>query len=70
MWRFVCAWRFDGYIAIGNNDENQCDIADWTNIVAISAGGYHTIGVKPNGDVVATGYNEYGQCNVDDWDLW
>ena len=40
---------------------------DWTDIVSIAAGGYHTVGLKVDGTVVATGKNDDGQCNVSDW---
>jgi hypothetical protein len=33
----------------------------------IAAGGRHTVGIRPDGTVVATGNNDEGQCNVDDW---
>jgi alpha-tubulin suppressor-like RCC1 family protein len=33
----------------------------------ISAGSYHTVGLKTNGRVVAVGDNEYGQRNVSGW---
>jgi hypothetical protein len=33
----------------------------------LAAGGYHTVGIKPDGTVVATGNNDEGQCNVDSW---
>ena len=36
-------------------------------IVAISAGGAHTVGLKSNGTVVATGSNISGQCFVYSW---
>jgi alpha-tubulin suppressor-like RCC1 family protein len=39
----------------------------WTDIVAISAGGLHTVGLKADGTVVATGNNDEGQCNVSYW---
>ena len=45
----------------------QSDVSDWTDIVAISAGAYHTVGLKANGTVVAVGRNDYGQCDVSDW---
>ena len=41
--------------------------AKFKDIVAISAGDYHTVGLKSDGTVVATGYNGVGQCNVSDW---
>jgi len=34
----------------------------------IAAGGYHTVGLKSNGTVVAAGSNASGQCDVDDWE--
>jgi hypothetical protein len=33
----------------------------------IAAGGRHTVGIRPDGTVVATGNNDEGQCNVDGW---
>ena len=67
-------------VAVGGNDEvnpfdddifknnyGQCDTADWQDIVAISAGAYHTVGLKADGTVVAVGSNEHGQCNVQGW---
>lgn len=42
-------------------------MSKWKNIVAISAGCVHTVGLKSNGTVMATGNNEYGQCDVNEW---
>jgi NOL1/NOP2/fmu family ribosome biogenesis protein len=33
----------------------------------VAAGGFHTLGLKSDGTVVAVGYNEYGQCDVGEW---
>ena len=33
----------------------------------ISAGAWHTVGLKSDGTVVAVGNNRYGQCNVSRW---
>ncbi|MFP3880664.1 MAG: RCC1-like domain-containing protein, partial [Dehalococcoidia bacterium] len=30
----------------------------------IATGGRHTVGIRPDGTVVATGNNDDGQCNV------
>jgi len=54
-------------IAAGENDKGQCDVAEWRDIVAVSADYNHTVGLKANGTVVAVGENKYGQCNVTDW---
>ena len=40
---------------------------EWSDIVAIAAGQYHTVGLKSDGTVVAVGDNLYGQCEVSDW---
>lgn len=51
----------------------QCDVDGWTDIVAVSAGSDHTVGLRSDGTVVATEYivknksHYYGQCDVDDW---
>jgi len=39
----------------------------FSNIVTVSAGGYHAIGIKKDGSVVATGINDDGQCNIAEW---
>jgi alpha-tubulin suppressor-like RCC1 family protein len=33
----------------------------------VAAGGYHTVGLKSDGTVLAVGDNEYGQCDVGGW---
>ena len=38
-----------------------------TDIAAVSAGYYHTVGLKADGTVVAVGDNSFGQCDVSDW---
>ena len=42
-------------------------MSDWTDIIAIAAGRFHTIGLKKDGTVVAAGSNVWGQCNVSQW---
>ena len=54
-------------VAVGDNDDGQCDVSDWSDIIAISAGFSHTVGLKADGTVVAVGDNRYGQCNVSSW---
>lgn len=66
--RYAVGLKADGtVVAVGNNDDGQCDVSEWTDIVAISVGRRHTIGLKADGTVVAAGDNEYGQCDVSDW---
>jgi hypothetical protein len=40
-----------------------------TNIIQVDAGGWHTVGLRSDGTVVAVGDNTSGQCNVGGWDL-
>ena len=54
-------------VAVGDNEYCQCDVSEWTDIVAISAGSSHTVGLKSDGTVVAVGENYAGQCNVSKW---
>lgn len=37
------------------------------DIIAVSADGTHTVGLKSDGTIVAAGRNEEGQCHVSDW---
>ena len=45
----------------------QCNVEDWNDIVAISAGNAHTVGLRSDGTVVAAGNNSNRQCNVRSW---
>lgn len=45
----------------------QHQIAGWNEIVAVTGGRDHTVGLKKDGTVVAIGENTEGQCNVTDW---
>ena len=54
-------------VAVGSNDYGQCDVSDWSGIVAVFAGDDYTVGLKADGTVVAVGLNDFGQCDVSDW---
>ena len=54
--------RYNNYELVNQN--GQCDVMEWKNIVAISAGGSHTIGLVNDGTVVAVGDNFFEQCGV------
>ena len=58
--------RADGTVVVVSNNEYG-DVSSWTDIVAVSAGGWHTVGLRADGTVVAVGNNEYGQCDVSEW---
>jgi len=54
-------------VAVGKNDDGQCNVSAWNSIIAISAGDDHTVGLKSDGTVVAVGRNNDGQCKVSGW---
>src|SRR5437867_9430113 len=54
----LAAWGY-GF----NNTRTNVPL-DLTNALAIAAGQYHSIGLKPDGTVSAWGDNNYGQTNV------
>lgn len=54
-------------LATGSNEFGQCNVNNWTDIIAVEASDEHTIGLKSDGTVLASGSNEFGQCNVGDW---
>jgi len=45
----------------------DCSFSNWTDIVAISSGLHHAIGLKEDGTVVAVGENKSGECDVNSW---
>ena len=49
----------------GDGTYGQSDIPlNWTNIVAVNAGGYHTLALTADGKVLATGDDSAKQCDV------
>ena len=67
VWHTV-GLKSDGtVIAAGNSDRGQCDVSDWTDIVAVSVGYDHIVGLKADGTIVAAGGSSSGQCSVSDW---
>lgn len=66
------ALKSDGTLLANNipdkdDDEGQCNIENWKDIIAISTSFYHTVGLKKDGTVIAVGTNKSGQCNVESW---
>ena len=62
------ALKTDGtlYVA-GNNLYGECNVSQWTNIIAVSCGYNHTVALHATGMVSAVGKNLNGQCNVSGW---
>ena len=70
--------RKDGtVVAVGANEDAPCrrgqpnakaiNTQGWHDIIAISAGKYHTVGLRKDGTVVAVGRNSERQCDTQDW---
>lgn len=76
-WRHTACLYTNGTVEVAGygKDRQSRTIKDWTDIVAVAAGGGyqgatdsgHTVGLKKDGTVVAAGSNANGQCNVDGW---
>ncbi|WP_338075689.1 RCC1 domain-containing protein [Chengkuizengella sediminis] len=54
-------------VTVGRSASFQIDVSKWTNVVQVSAGYYHTVGLKSNEVIIAVGDNLYGQTNVERW---
>lgn len=64
----VLGLKSDGtVVAVGNNDDMQCEVNNWRNIVSIAAGGAFSLGLRSDGTVIAVGDNSNGQCDLDAW---
>lgn len=63
--------RADGtVVAVGDNSYGQCNVGEWTDIVAVAAGDWHTVGLRSDGTVVSTQPNANiysAACDVDGW---
>ena len=56
--------------ASGYKDARERSFALWDEAAVretVSAGDFHTVGLKSDGTVVAVGDNEGGQCDIDGW---
>ena len=52
-------------VAAGYNEYGQCNVSDWKDIVAISAGDGYTLGLKTDGKVVTAG--KYVHSDISGW---
>lgn len=51
----------------GNTNATNLDVSHWEDIIAVSAGANHALGLKSDGTVVSTGYGGKGQRNTSEW---
>jgi len=42
-------------VAVGHNEDGQCNTYGWADIVEVAAGNYHTVGLRTDGTVLAAG---------------
>lgn len=68
----IVGLRADGtVVAAGNNNNGQCNVETWHDIVAIAAGTNHTVGLHADGTVVSTKYSSkndiFARDQVQNW---
>jgi TolA-binding protein len=64
---FSAAVTSDKTVVMTDKWATRENVNKWSDIVAISSGGSHILGLKSDGTIVADGNNTYGQCNVQSW---
>lgn len=54
-------------LTTGKNENGQCSVATWMDILSVAAGGEHSVGLTVDGTVMTAGSNLQGQCDVQNW---
>ena len=54
-------------VAAGDGRAGQCDVSNWSGIIAVSANFDYTIGLKADGTVVATGKSNNWRDDISSW---
>ena len=63
---YTAAIREDG-TAMVKTDQAMIDVSGWTDLISISVGRAHIVGLKSDGTVVAAGSNKNYECEVSEW---
>jgi len=54
--------KTDGTVlAVGSNEDGQCNVSDWRDIVQVAAARYCTVGLRADGSILIAGNMGYGQ---------
>lgn len=53
-------------VASGKNPDGQCNVQQWSKMLAVSAAAKHTVGLRSDGVVAAVGRDEEFQCRVNE----
>lgn len=64
---YIAYVRTDGTVRLAGRCSFKDRIRTWRNIVSVSCGRDHVVGLRRDGTVVAAGENNGGQCNVENW---
>ncbi len=43
------------------------DESEWKDLIFITGGNTHTIGIQPDGTILVKGANTYGECDIPNW---
>jgi alpha-tubulin suppressor-like RCC1 family protein len=68
-WDPYCTYgiKEDGTTVCTGTERSWYNTSKWSDIVFMTAGRNHAVGLKMDGTLVATGNTEFGRCDVSDW---
>lgn len=62
---FSAGLRADGTVCVATSQGNYTPAEGWSQIIALSAGHEHLVGLRSDGALLTVGVNTSGQCDVD-----
>ena len=66
-WMHTVGIKSDGTVVNTVENGNSFDYSEWSDIVKVSCGANHDLGLRRDGTVVACGYSGDGACDIYDW---